>query len=189
MNLDTSFLFAILFDKLCQSIMLIWQSIKIMNNNFIGKMDCKVYLENSFQGDTPGWESPRCRRWAPSQPAGSQLRPRQEEEAQTIWQGSFSRRRGVLSWVTLGVCVGTAAEQSWSSHIYYMLKKWAVGVTSVQYDLPTTLLCCEDNKLHVIPLAACSSSLYLGDSTCVDCIYQKSDCSSSSSLSEIVEFK
>lgn len=159
MNLDTSFLFAILFDKLCQSIMLIWQSIKIMNNNFIGKMDCKIYLENSFQGDTPGWESPRCRRWAPSQPAGSQLHPRQEEEAQTIWQGSFSRRRGVLSWVTLGVRVGTVAEQSWSSHTYYMLEKWAVGVTSVPYDLPATLLRCDNNKLHFTFSSSCLVSV------------------------------
>lgn len=60
-------------------------------------MDYKVYLKNRFQGDIPGWESPRCWCWAPSQPAGSQLCLRQEEEAQTIWQGSFSSRRGVLN--------------------------------------------------------------------------------------------
>lgn len=120
MDLDTSFLFAILFDKLCQSIMLIWQSIKIVNNNFTGRKDCKVYLKNCFQRDTPGWESPHCWCWAPSQPAGSQLSPRWEEEAQTICQGRFSSRRRVLNWVTLGANGSIVSGQTWSSLISSM---------------------------------------------------------------------
>lgn len=42
---------------------------------------------------------------------------------------------------------------------------------------------------HVIHPTAYCSSIYLGDSTCADSVYQKSESPFSSSLSEIIDFR